>query len=95
MCLAIPGKIKSIELQYDGLVRMANVVFGGITKQASLEMLPDAQVGDYVLVHVGVAISKVDEEEAEKSFTYLKEIGEIDELVEHSQIERDGGSCKI
>lgn len=95
MCLAIPGKIKSIEIQYNGLVRMANVVFGGITKQASLEMLPDAQVGDYVLVHVGVAISKVDEEEAEKSFTYLKEIGEIDELVEHSQIDRDGGSCPI
>lgn len=95
MCLAIPGKIKSIETQYNGLVRMANVVFGGITKQASLEMLPDAQIGDYVLVHVGVAISKVDEEEAEKSFTYLKEIGEIDELVEHSQIDRDGGSCPI
>ncbi|MFN3848633.1 MAG: HypC/HybG/HupF family hydrogenase formation chaperone [Spirosomataceae bacterium] len=95
MCLAIPGKIKSIETQYNGLVRMANVVFGGITKQASLEMLPDAQIGDYVLVHVGVAISKIDEEEAEKSFSYLKEIGEIDELVEHSQIDRDGGSCPV
>ncbi|MCU0324252.1 MAG: HypC/HybG/HupF family hydrogenase formation chaperone [Spirosomaceae bacterium] len=95
MCLAIPGKIKSIETQYNGLVRMANVVFGGITKQASLEMLPDAQEGDYVLVHVGVAISKIDEEEAEKSFSYLKEIGELDELVEHSQIDRDGGSCPI
>jgi hydrogenase expression/formation protein HypC len=95
MCLAIPGKIKSIESQYDGLVRMANVVFGGITKQASLEMLPDAHVGDYVLVHVGVAISKIDEEEAEKTFSYLKEIGEIDELVEHSQIERNGGACNI
>lgn len=95
MCLAIPGKIKSIESQYDGLVRMANVVFGGITKQASLEMLPDAQVGDYVLVHVGVAISKIDEAEAEKTFSYLKEIGEIDELVEHSQIERNDGSCTL
>ncbi|MCL4126173.1 UNVERIFIED_CONTAM: hypothetical protein GTU68_021492 [Idotea baltica] len=51
-------------------------------------MVPDAEVGDYVLVHVGVAISKVDEEEALKSFEYLKEIGEIDELVEHSQIDR-------
>jgi hydrogenase expression/formation protein HypC len=95
MCLAIPGKIKSIEIQYNGLVRMANVVFGGITKQASLEMLPDAQIGDYVLVHVGVAISKIDEEEAEKTFTYLKEIGEIDELIEHTQTDRDGGNCSI
>ncbi|AFK03958.1 hydrogenase assembly chaperone hypC/hupF [Emticicia oligotrophica DSM 17448] len=89
MCLAIPGKIKSIEYQYDGLVRMAKVVFGGITKEASLEMVPDAQVGDYVLVHVGVAISKVDEEEAQKTFKYLEEIGEIDELVEHAQIDKN------
>jgi hydrogenase expression/formation protein HypC len=74
---------------------MAQIVFGGITKQASLEMLPDAEVGDYVLVHVGVAISKIDEEEAKKTFEYLQEIGELDELVESSQIERDGGSCAL
>ncbi|CAM4421953.1 MULTISPECIES: HypC/HybG/HupF family hydrogenase formation chaperone [Flavobacteriaceae] len=80
MCLAIPGKIKSIELQYDGRVRMAKVSFGGITKEASLEMLPDADIGDYVLVHVGVAISKVDEEEAQKTFKYLEEIGELGDL---------------
>lgn len=89
MCLAIPGKIKSIESLYDGMVRMAKVSFGGIIKEASLEMVPDAQVGDYVLVHVGVAITKVDEEEAAKTFEYLKEIGELDELVEHTQIERN------
>ncbi|MCC6283399.1 MAG: HypC/HybG/HupF family hydrogenase formation chaperone [Saprospiraceae bacterium] len=86
MCLAIPGKIRSIESQYDGLVRMAKVQFGGITKEASLEMVPAAKEGDYVLVHVGVAISIVDEEEAQKTFEYLKEIGEIDELIEHTQI---------
>lgn len=80
MCLAIPGKIKSIELQHNGMVRMAKVLFGGITKEASLEMLPDADVGDYVLVHVGVAISKVDEVEAKKTFEYLKEIGELGDL---------------
>jgi hydrogenase expression/formation protein HypC len=95
MCLAIPGKIKSIEYQYNGLVKMAQIVYGGITKQASLEMLPDAEVGDYVLVHVGVAISKIDEDEAKKTFEYLQEIGELDELVESSQIERDGGSCAL
>jgi len=80
MCLAIPGKIKSIEMQYGGMVRMAKVLFGGITKEASLEMLPDADVDDYVLVHVGVAISKVNEEEAQKTFKYLEEIGELGEL---------------
>lgn len=88
MCLAIPGKIKSIDYQYDGLVRMARVNFGGIIKEASLDMVPKAQVGDYVLVHVGVAISIVDEEEAEKTFAYLREIGDLDELTESSQIDR-------
>ena len=82
MCLAIPGKIKSIETQFDGVVRVAKINFGGITKEASLEMLPDANVGDYVLVHVGVAISKVDEEEAKKTFKYLKEIGELGDLTD-------------
>lgn len=82
MCLAIPGKIKSIELQHQGVVKIAKVSFGGITKEASLEMLPDAQIGDYVLVHVGVAISKVDEIEAQKSFKYLEELGELGELTD-------------
>ncbi|MEL6143505.1 MAG: HypC/HybG/HupF family hydrogenase formation chaperone [Bacteroidota bacterium] len=88
MCLAIPGKIKTIENRFDGLVRMAKIQFGGITKEASLEMVPQAREGDYVLVHVGVAISVVDPEEAEKTFRYLEEIGELDELVESSQIDR-------
>lgn len=79
MCLAIPGKIKSIESQYNGLVRMAKVSFGGIIKEASLEMVPHAQIDDYVLVHVGVAISVVDEEEAKKTFRYLEEMGEVEE----------------
>ena len=82
MCLAIPGKIKSIELKYAKSVKMAKVSFGGIIKEASLEMLPDAAVNDYVLVHVGVAISKVDEEEAQKTFKYLEELGEIGELTD-------------
>ncbi len=82
MCLAIPGKVLSIDTQYDGRVRMARVSFGGIVKEASLEMVPHAQVGDYVLVHVGVAISVVDEEEAQRTFTYLREMGELDELRE-------------
>jgi hydrogenase expression/formation protein HypC len=88
MCLAIPGKIKSIENRFDGMVRMAKVEFGGIVKEASLEMVPQAQTGDYVLVHVGVAISVVDPEEAARTFRYLEEIGELDELIESSQIDK-------
>ncbi len=80
MCLAIPGKIKSVEKKFDGMVRMAQVEFGGIVKEASLEMIPEAKIGDYVLVHVGVAISIVNEEEAKKTFRYLEEMGEVDEL---------------
>ncbi len=80
MCLAIPGKIQTIEYQFNGAVKMAKVSFGGIIKEASLEMVPTADVGDYVLVHVGVAISKVNEEEANKVFGYLKDAGELDEL---------------
>lgn len=89
MCLAIPGLIKSIETRYDGKVRMAKVSFGGIIKEASLEMVPDAGIGDYVLVHVGVAITIVNEEEAAKTFEYLKEIGEMNELIEHTQVDRN------
>lgn len=86
MCLAIPGRIQSIESLHDGMVSMAKVKFGSITKEASLEMVPQAKTGDYVLVHVGVAISIVDEEEAKKTFEYLSQIGEIDELIEHTQV---------
>jgi hydrogenase expression/formation protein HypC len=80
MCLAIPGKIASITEQLDETFRMGKVSFGGIVKEVNLMMVPDAQPGDYVLVHVGVAISTVDEEEALKTFDYLKQIGELEDL---------------
>lgn len=86
MCLAIPGKIKSIRYEYDGKIKMAKVSFGGIVKDATLDMVPSADVGDYVLVHVGVAISKVDEEEAKRVFEYLEQIGETDELNESDYV---------
>lgn len=82
MCLAIPGKIESIQIMSDGVVRMAKASFGGIIKDVSLEMVPEAQVNDYVLVHVGVAISKVNEEEANKVYQYLKEVGELMDLTD-------------
>ena len=82
MCLAIPGKIESIETLNDGGMRIAKTSFGGIIKDVSLEMMPEAQVNDYVLVHVGVAISKVNEEEAHRVYQYLKEAGELMDLAD-------------
>ncbi len=80
MCLAIPGKILSITNQLDETFRFGKVSFGGISKEVNLCMVPEANIGDYVLVHVGVAMSIVDEEEAQKVFSYLKEMGEVEEL---------------
>ena len=81
MCLAIPGKITAITPSFlDKNIRQAKVSFGGISRDVDLSMTPHAALGDYVLVHVGVAISVVDEEEAKRTFSYLKEIGELDEL---------------
>jgi hydrogenase expression/formation protein HypC len=83
MCLAIPGKIISIAraLQKDEVFRQGKVSFGGIMKEVNLCMVPNAIVGDYVLVHVGVAISKIDEAEAQKTFEYLHQMGETNELM--------------
>ena len=81
MCLAIPGKITAITTSVlHQHIRQAKVSFGGISKEVDLSMTPDAKIGDYVLVHVGVAISVVDEEEARRTFSYLKKIGELEEL---------------
>ena len=81
MCLAIPGKIVSIEESADSrlLGRMAKVSFGGIVRQVHLGLVPDASVGDYVMVHVGFAISKVDAQEAERTLAYLQSIEEVSE----------------
>ena len=78
MCLAVPGKILSIE--GEDLARTARVSFGGIVKQVSLAYVPEAEVGDYAIVHVGFAISLLDEREALRTFEYLKQMGELDEL---------------
>ncbi|HUN88873.1 MAG TPA: HypC/HybG/HupF family hydrogenase formation chaperone [Terriglobales bacterium] len=78
MCLAIPGKVLSVE---EGVGRMAKVQFGGIVRTASLDLVPEAGVGDYVLVHVGFAISKIDEEEARKTMEALEQLADLqDEL---------------
>ena len=81
MCLAIPGKITSISGD-DPLIRAGKIDFGGITKEASLAYVPEANIGDYVIVHVGFAISRLDEDEANKVFEYLREMEELNELEE-------------
>lgn len=73
MCLAVPGKIESI-LENDPIIRTGKVNFGGIVKEVSLAYVPEAKIGDYVLVHAGFAISKVDEKEAEQVFEYLRQM---------------------
>jgi hydrogenase expression/formation protein HypC len=79
MCLAIPGKVVSVSGD-DPLTRMGRVDFGGVIKQASLAYVPEAGVGDYVIVHVGFALSKVDEAEARKVFEYLQRMDELEDL---------------
>lgn len=78
MCLAIPGKVLSIE---DGgtLAREGQVDFAGVVKKVNLSFVPEAKVGDYVLVHVGVAIATIDESEANEVFAYLSQVGEAAE----------------
>ena len=81
MCLAVPGKLISIE-SLDETFRSGRANFGGIVKEINLSYVPEAKLGDYVLVHVGFALTVVDEEEAKKVFTYLREMGELGELEE-------------
>ncbi len=79
MCLAVPGQIASLE-DDDPMWRSGRVDFGGIVKLVSLACVPEAQVGDYVLVHAGMAISTVDAGEAQRMFDYLRQMGELDEV---------------
>ncbi|HRI37158.1 MAG TPA: HypC/HybG/HupF family hydrogenase formation chaperone [Nitrospira sp.] len=73
MCLAVPGQVQNIE---DDPLRMSTVSFGGVTKSVSLALVPEAGVGDYVIVHVGFAISKLDEEAARQTLeTYAEMVG--------------------
>jgi hydrogenase expression/formation protein HypC len=73
VCLAIPGKI--LEIQQQGEMRAARVQFGGIVRQVSLDFVPEAALGDYVMVHVGFAISRVDAVEADRTYQLLHEMG--------------------
>lgn len=80
MCLAIPGKITSILNEGKDEMRVGKVSFSGIQKNVNLFLVPDAVVGDFVMVHVGVALSLVDEEEANRTLSFLRQMGELEEI---------------
>jgi hydrogenase expression/formation protein HypC len=80
MCLAVPGQILSIEGDHDALSRSGRVSFGGIVKEVNLAYVPEAEIGDFVIVHVGFAIRILDEAEANEVFEYLKSMDELGEL---------------
>ena len=80
MCLSIPGKLIEIVAELDPTFRIGKVDFEGIKKEVNLSMVPEAKIGDYVLVHVGAAISIINEEQAKETFDLIKQMGEMDEL---------------
>ncbi len=76
MCLAVPGKI--IEIYEAGGLKMGKVDFGGVTREACLAYVPEVQVGDYTVIHVGFAINRLDEAEAQESLALLQEIVDLE-----------------
>jgi hydrogenase expression/formation protein HypC len=89
MCLAVPGKI--LEVQQTAVSRLGRVQFGGIVRSVSLDFVPEAGLGDYVMVHVGFAISRVDSEEAERTYRVLAELGALDEELKAIAGENEAG----
>jgi hydrogenase expression/formation protein HypC len=78
MCLGVPGRVTRTWSEHE--MHMGKVDFGGVSKNVCLEHVPDAQPGEYVIVHVGFALSKIDEEEARQIFTFLERMNDLDEL---------------
>ena len=90
MCLAIPGRVD--EIYGDGLARMGKVNFGGIVKDVCLAYLPDISVGDYTIVHVGFALSKIDEATAQKTLETFREMGVLEEELNSDEPGKAGES---
>jgi len=90
MCLGVPARIVEIE-EDGGLLRMGKVDFGGVTREVCLAYVPEAQVGDYVIVHVGFAISRLDEQEAQETLQLLSEIGVLGQEAEAAKADDGGG----
>lgn len=104
MCLAIPGRVE--EISSDGLIRMGRVNFGGVVKRVCLDYVPEIAVGDYAIVHVGFAISKIDEATAEETLATFRAMGVLDEeladedqafarAAERPQSNCPDGSCSL
>jgi hydrogenase expression/formation protein HypC len=91
MCLGIPGKVLRTFKEHD--VLMGKVDFGGVSKQVCLEHVSDVQIGQYVLVHVGFALSKIDETEAQFVFKFLDQMNQLDELGVPSPTDRGGAAA--
>jgi hydrogenase expression/formation protein HypC len=89
MCLAVPGKI--LETKEENGSRLGRVQFGGTTRLVQLDFVPEAGVGDYVIVHVGFALSKVNAEEAERTYQLLEEMGMLDETQDAGFRSQDSG----
>ena len=83
MSLAIPGKVEAIT--NDGLIRMGRVNFGGVVKNVCLDYVPEVEVGDYTIVHVGFALSKIDEETAEQTLRDFREMGILEQELESEE----------
>ncbi len=79
MCLGVPGKVLAVEENAQGMT-MGTVSFGGVTKEVCLAYLPEVRPGEYVIVHVGFAISRISEEEARETFELLERMGELGDL---------------
>lgn len=77
MCLAVPGKVISIEEKIENSPQMAKVDFAGVVQTVCIDWLPEVKVGDYVIVHVGFALNKIDEKDAEETLRLLKEMGNL------------------
>jgi hydrogenase expression/formation protein HypC len=91
MCLSIPGKVIEITAELDEVFRVGKVSFDGLMKEVNLSMVPEAKIGDYVLVHVGAAIGIIDEEEAQKTFDLLKKMGELEDDDFKNWVEKSEG----
>lgn len=85
MCLGVPGKI--VEIYESSGLRMGKIDFGGVIREACLSYVPDAQVGDYTIIHVGFAISQLSEEEAQSTLEILREIANVEEEIGPEKVE--------
>lgn len=90
MCLGVPGKVLEIIPSPLGMT-MGKVSFGGVAKEVCLAYTPEAEVGDYVIVHAGFALNKLNEQEAEEVFALLREMGELDEVLRSEDVDLPGG----